>query len=157
MLSLDEPALEGEIDRSISAGFVSFASEPSLYSLFGVRDMPGNPTRLMFGMASSTFSTSTCVFRYAAEPCPRSEVCRNQVGSFAASDCAISSRPIGGASLDEGSETSIGERVGVSLEIMENGRVFDRTGDCEFGLRCHERVGLLDGIALEGEALTEMV
>lgn len=44
-----------------------------------------------------------------------------------------------------------------SAAIMENGRVLDRTGDCEFGLRCHERVGLLDGIALEGEALTDMV
>ena len=158
-LSLDELALEVEDDRSTSACFVSLTSELSLYSLFGVRDIPGNPTRWMFGMAlaSSASLTSTCVFRYAAEPCPRSEVCRNHVGSFAASDCAISLRSIGAGSSNGGSEVSFGERVAVSPPIMENGRVLNRTGDCEFGLRCHERVGLLDGIALDGEALTEMV
>jgi hypothetical protein len=158
ILSLvDELALEGEDDRSISACFVSLTLELSLCSLVGVRDIPGNPTRWMLGTASSASLTSTCVFRYAAEPCPLSEVCRNHVGSFAASDCAISFRSIGAASLDRGSDFSIGERVVGSAAIMENGRVLDRTGDCEFGLRCHERVGLLDGIALEGDALTDMV
>lgn len=101
--------------------------------------------------------SSTWVFRYAAELIPRSEVCLNQVGSLDASECAISSRPIGVVSSAEGLVVSLGEGAAFSPAAMGNGRVFDRSDVCEFGLRCHERVGLLDGIALDGEALMELL
>lgn len=125
-LPFDELFPEGEDDLSIS--FLS-ASRLLPGSEFIGRDMPGSCIREALSGASAMSLSSTCVFRYAAEPWPRSAVCRNHVGSFDASDCAIASLAIGAVSsaCDDGSGVALGERAAFSVAITDSGRVFGRS------------------------------
>lgn len=53
---------------------------------------------------------------------------------------------------------ALGLRAAFSLAIMDNGRLLGRSEACEVGLRCcQDKVGVLDGIAFEGEALTDPI
>jgi hypothetical protein len=73
-----------------------------------------------------------------------------------ARDCAISSRESVGSAADDGSGVTLGDRAAFSAATIDRGRLRGRSGDWEFGRRCHESGELLEGIAFDGVAFTEI-
>jgi hypothetical protein len=73
-----------------------------------------------------------------------------------ASDCEISSRESVGSAVDAGSGVALGDRAAFSAATIESGRLLGRSGDWEFGRRCQDSRESLEGIAFDGDALTEI-
>ena len=116
----------------------------------GKRTLPVN--EVVFELSSSLF------FRYAAEPAPRSAVCRNQVGSFEAKECDIwsldNSFSFSFTSKGVGPGVARGDLIALFSDApIESGRLFALVEPLEVGRCCHESVPERDGIAALGVGL----
>jgi len=94
------------------------------------------PGILSFPAPCPTSVDSSWVRRFAADPTPRSAVCRNQPGSFEANDSAIWVLDSSGASSLAGSGVARGERAAFSAASMDSGL----RPLLDFGRCCHESV-----------------
>lgn len=137
---LIEPPLEGDKERMLSEAGLPCLSGSAVASL----DIPGS--RIFPVIDNVSDKLSSWLRRYAADPRPRSWVCRNHVGSFEPSDSAISSFDNSRSIADGGSTLARGDFDAFSAANCERGRARCPTDPLEVGRCCHESVPALEGV-----------